>query len=90
MTGPILIVEDVFDIPNRGLIVVPGPLEASYDGPRELAVRLLLPTGLETSASLRLEHLFQSPPPKENRLGCILKGVTREEVTIGTEIWPES
>ena len=87
MAAHILTVEDIFDIPSRGLIVVPGPLEDTYDGPRELKVRLLLPNGQNTLASLHLEHVFQSPPAKENRLGCILKGVTKTDVPIGTEIW---
>src|ERR1041385_6236319 len=74
---------------RRGLVVVPGPLEKDYAGPRELVVRLMIPGGDEKVASMRLGHFFGSPPPKENRLVCILKGVTKVDVPIGTEVWAE-
>jgi hypothetical protein len=54
MATHLLTVEDVFDIPSRGLVIVPGPLENSYVGPREVTVRLMLPNGDEKSASMRL------------------------------------
>lgn len=87
MATLILTVEDVFDITGRGLIVVPGPLEKDYAGPREVRVRLMLPNGDEKIASMRLEHVFQSPPAEENRLACILLGVVMVDVPIGTEVW---
>ena len=86
----ILTVEDVFDITGRGLVVVPGPLEKDYAGPRELTVRLILPNGAEKLASMRLEYFFQSPPARESRFACVLKGLTKAEVPIGTEVWAES
>src|SRR6266404_741432 len=89
MATHLLTVEDVFDIAGRGLIIVPGPLESSYRGPREVIVRLLLPNGEEKSASMRLESLFVSPPPKERRFGCILKSMAKADVPIGTEVWIE-
>src|SRR5262245_49119406 len=39
-----LTVEDVFDIPSRGLVIVPGPLENSYVGPRESPFGSCFPT----------------------------------------------
>ena len=89
MATRILTVEDVFDITGRGLVVVPGPLEKDYAGPRELAVRLVLPDGDEKIASMRLEYVFQSPPARESRLGCILRGITKADVPIGTEVWAD-
>ena len=89
MATLILTVEDVFEITGRGLVVVPGPLEKDYAGPRKFAVRLILPDGDEKIASIRLAHFFQSPPAKENRLACILMGVTKADVPIGTKIWAE-
>jgi hypothetical protein len=82
-----LTVEDVFDIKQRGLIVVPGPLQAEYDGPREFPVLLKIPGGSDHHASLTLEHMFQSPPPKEYRWVCMLRGVTKADVPIGTQVW---
>jgi hypothetical protein len=70
MATHLLTVEDVFDIPSRGLVIVPWPLENSYVDPREVSVRLMLPNGDEKSASMRLERLFVSPPPQERRFAC--------------------
>ena len=89
MATHLLTVEDVFDIASRGLIIVPGPLENSYVGPREISVRLMLPNGDQKSASMRLEHLFVSPPPKERRFACILKSMAKADVPIATEVWIE-
>jgi hypothetical protein len=86
MAAHILTVEAVFDITGRGLVVVPGPLEKDYVGPPELAVRLILPDGDEKLASMRLKHVFQSPPAKESRFACILTGVAKADVPIGTEV----
>jgi len=60
-----LTVEDVFDIPSRGLVIVPGPLENSYVGPREVTVRLMLPNADEKSRAF-----IVSPPPQERRFAC--------------------
>jgi len=87
----VLTVEDVFDIASfGGLVVVPGPLIA--DGPErsESPVLLRLPDGSELSASMKMQQVFQSPPPKERRWVCILAGVDKSEVPIGTEIWGEA
>lgn len=87
MSEVFLTVEDVFDITGRGLIVVPGPLQDEYDGPRQFPVTLRTPEGTELSATLTLEHMFQSPPPKEHRWVCFLRGVTKTDIPIGTEVW---
>jgi hypothetical protein len=85
----ILTVEDIFEVTGRGLIAVPGPLVKDYMGPRAAPVRLVRPNGEEKSASMRLEHVFQTPPPKERRFACILLGVSKADVPIGTEVWAE-
>ena len=89
MATHLLTVEDAFDITGRGLIIVPGPLESSYPGPREVTVRLMLPNGDEKSASMRLEHFFGTPPPMERRFACILMGMAKADVPVGTEVWIE-
>jgi hypothetical protein len=88
MSLKILTVADVFDIQGR-IIVVPGPLKANFVGPRQLAVRLRLPDGDERRATLLLEHVFLSPAPKEDRWLCVLDGVSKSEVSIGTEVWSD-
>lgn len=90
LANRILTVEDVFDIKGRSLVVVPGPLVDAYVGPRQIPVRLMLPNGDERAASMRLDHVFQRPPPKEYRFECILLGVAKADVPIGTEVWAEA
>jgi hypothetical protein len=90
MATRILTVEDAFDIKGRGLVVVPGPLVDAYAGPRQIPVRLILPNGDERTASMGLDYVFQTPPPNEHRLECILMGVAKADVPIGTEVWAEA
>ncbi len=83
----LLTVEDVFDIPGRGLIVVPGPLVASFVSPGLFAVVLKRPDGQELESTASISFQFQTPPPKEHRFTVILKGLAKADVAIGTEIW---
>lgn len=86
---PILAVEDVFDIPSwGGLIVVPGPLIADGPARPEGPVALRRPDGSVVPATLRMNEVFQTPAPKERRWACLLKGVDEAEVPIGSEVWP--
>ncbi|MBB4097301.1 hypothetical protein [Sphingomonas kyeonggiensis] len=88
MSGLLLIVEDTFDIPSLGgLIVVPGPLQQDYHGPLELSVVLKKPDGSEQFDTLRMQHVFQTPPPKELRWVCRLTGASKNDVPIGTQVW---
>lgn len=86
MQSKLLTVEDVFDIPGRGLIVVPGPLLDSFASPVEIAVLLKRPDGQEVEATASITFQFQTPPPKEHRFAVILKGISKSDVPIGTEI----
>ena len=84
----LLTVEDTFDIPAfRGLVIVPGPLQAEYDGPREMDVSLERPDGTVRIARLSMQVVFQTPPPKEYRWVCILKGTSKADVPPGTKVW---
>jgi hypothetical protein len=85
----LLTVEDVFDIPGRGLIVVPGPLVDSFASPSEISVTLKRPDGQVIDATASITFHFQTPPPKEHRFAVILKGPAKSDVPIGTEIWFE-
>ncbi len=85
---PFITVEDAFDIPGwGGLIVVPGPLVADGPARREGPVLLRRPDGSTLSAVLRMGEGFQTPPPKARRWVCLLKGVEKDQAPIGTEIW---
>jgi hypothetical protein len=86
---PLITVEDVFDIESwGGLVIVPGPLVADGPARPEGPVLLRRPDSSTTSAILRMGEVFQTPPPKERRWACLLKGIDKDEVPIGTEIWP--
>jgi hypothetical protein len=86
----ILTVEDVFDIPSfGGLVVVPGPLMADEPSRPEGPVILRRPDGSQLPASLKMQQIFQTPPPKERRWACILSNVEKSEVPVGTEIWSD-
>lgn len=83
----LLTVEDVFDVPGRGLIVVPGPLVDSFSKLGQIEVLLKLPDGQEIEATAQVELQFQTPPPKEHRLLVTLKRLAKSNIPIGTEIW---
>lgn len=87
MSKAFLTVEDTFEITHQGVIIVPGPLQAEYDGPLQLPVLLKTPSGDERPATLTLEHMFQSPPPKEYRWICLLRGLNKTDVPVGTEVY---
>jgi len=87
MRSHLLTVEDRFDIPAfGGLVVVPGPLQSEYAGPLEMDVLLELPDGTSQAAHLKMQHVFQTPPPKELRWTCILTDVEKADVPIGTRV----
>lgn len=80
-------IEDVFDIPSfGGLVVVPGPLKTEWTGPLEMLATLQRPDGTTISATLKMQHVFQTPPPKEDRWACLLHGVEKEAVPLGTKV----
>ena len=89
MPRHLLTVEDAFDITGRGLLVVPGPLVSEYVGPRRLSVTLKPPGGGQKAAILTLEHVFLTPPPREQRWGCRHSEVVKSDVPVGTQIWTE-
>lgn len=83
-------IQDLFQVTGRGLIVVPGPLRSEVAGGADIPVELRLPDGAVLQARVSLQHFFQSPPPPPHiaaQWGCILSGVAKEQVPVGTEVW---
>lgn len=78
---------DTFLITGRGLVCVPAPLYEEYSGPRLVEVELRRPGGSVKTAFMTFEHVFQTPPPKEPRWGCVIRFADKQDVPIGTEIW---
>lgn len=88
MGDRVLTIHDLFDIPAfGGLVVVPGPLERDWSSGLDHRVILKRPDGSKLEADLKMQHVFQTPPPKEMRWTCILRGVSKDDVPIGTEVW---
>ena len=66
MGDRVLTIEDVFDIPAfGGLVVVPGPLPHDWNSGLNHRVLLKRPDGSAIEADLAVQHVFQSPPPKD-------------------------
>jgi translation elongation factor EF-Tu-like GTPase len=85
------IVEDLFQISGRGLIVVPG-IPSSGNWKIKIGDPLVLkrPDGIELTTIVSgiemLAHTRPGPHPMPILLGA---EVTKEDVPIGTELWVE-
>lgn len=84
----VLTVEDTFQLPTiRGLVVVPGPVQAEWKGSARHRVELRKPDGSTCDAMLTLHLEFTRPRAKVPRLACVLEGLRKDDVPIGTEVW---
>jgi translation elongation factor EF-Tu-like GTPase len=87
MTRLLIIVEDVFVIEGRGIVLVPGIIpqgeERFHSGD---PVTLKRPDGSELEWCIGgLEMLCPSPRPDE--VVIMLKGLSMDDVPKGTEVW---
>ena len=82
----LITVADTFDIQGRGLILSPVIPLSGYSGPVLRAVRLLRPDGSEISAAATLEIPFVRPSPPEPCYLCVLAGLSKDQVPLGTEV----
>ena len=83
----LLTVEDTFRIEGRGVIVMPSVPVDAYCGSRSRTVSLRRPDGTETTATATLDIPFVRPPPPAPYYLCLLVGLTKEDVPLGTEVW---
>jgi hypothetical protein len=90
MQSLIMTIEDSFQIPGRGLVIVPAPLVSSLHGPANLKVSLHRPNGSKIEVEMLVTHHFLTPAPQEPRWGCILPSLQQHEVPNGTEVWSVS
>jgi len=79
-------VEDTFLITGRGLVPIPGIVPVGEERFRAGdPILLKRPDGSELATAIGgLEMLDPNPPPY---VVIMLKGLTKEDVPIGTEIW---
>jgi len=83
----LLTIEDSFLIEGRGVIVTPAIPISDYTGPGQVNAVLRKPNGEETVVQAKLQIPRVNPPPKVYSYLCLLVGVTKQEVPIGSEIW---
>jgi hypothetical protein len=81
----LLTVEDAFFIEGRGLLVM--PLIPEYSGPTSFPVVLKKPSGEQLVVQAHLDIPRLNPRPKHFSFSCLLDGVSKQDVPIGTEIW---
>jgi len=83
----LLTVEDAFLIEGRGVLVTPQIPVDAYSGPRSPLISLRKPDGQESTATAWLDIPRVNPQPKAFYYLCMIAGVTKDDVPIGTEIW---
>lgn len=88
----LLKVEDIFSIKNRGLILLPRiPIET--DLPKDAKVSIIRPDGSKLKTEAFFDIPFYSFAKIEDRIThknayeCVLKGLEKESVPIGSKIW---
>jgi len=83
----LLTVEDTFLIEGRGVVVMPAIPVSDYFGSSSGSVLLRKQNGDEIIAQALLEIPRVNPPPAVYFYCCLLVGMTKQDVPIGSEIW---
>jgi hypothetical protein len=90
MQKRLLVVEDVYSWPRAGVIVGPFVPFDALPRPEHMPIRRIVTLRRPEGASQQVAALFVVPtciPP--DRLGhdCLLQGIKKAAVPVGTEIW---
>ncbi len=87
MARRLFVVEDTFSIKGQGLVPIPGIIPAGDERFR-VGDRIVLrrPDGSSLEWSIDGLPLIHTPVPHEDVV-ILLKGLSKEEVPIGTEVW---
>ena len=89
MSRHLVTIEDVFEVAERGVLVLPEIPCNSL--PRPVPARVGIRDPLQASmrtVDVQFEIPFLDPPPsREVGCFCLLKGVAKAEVMIGSELW---
>jgi hypothetical protein len=82
------VVEDAFEIADRGTVVVPH-LQAQQRWPASLSLELRRPDGTKvvTQGHVRLEHLLRRPPGQSEWVWTLCLDVPKRGAPPGTEVW---
>ena len=80
-------IEDVFDVTGRGIILAPGFAVSEFAFAGEYEALIKDKCGISKSCKVKFEVPFQSPPPKEVVYLCHVYGISKSEISIGSELW---
>jgi hypothetical protein len=82
----LILVEDTFELPGRGLVLVPGIIPEGDEAFRAGdAIELRRPDGkVET---IQIGSLELPTPNPEHQVLVLLQGFVKEDVPVGTEVW---
>lgn len=84
----VLIVEEVFSIGKRGILVSPWlPLSAFNGKVLPSQIELRFSDGSTKTKAAEFNIPRHSPQPEEYSLVCYIKNILKEECPIGTEVW---
>ena len=87
MARLLFVVEDTFHIEGRGVVPIPGI--TPVDGEKfRIGDQILLkrPDGSQFGWQISGMELLTPPPPNFD-FAILLKGLTKDDVPIGTEVW---
>ena len=84
----VLVIEEVFSVGKRGVMVLPSLPLSSFEGKvLPVQVELRFPGGTVKTKAAHFGIPRVSPPPKEHALVCCIKNISKSECPVGTEIW---
>jgi hypothetical protein len=88
----LLTVEDMFEIRERGVILAPDIPVSECSGPRFQTVMLKRPDGSTLTMQSGCNIPFINPlrpdgQPHSVGYVCMLNGIEKPEIPVGTEIW---
>lgn len=85
----ILLVEDTFEITDRGVVVAPMLLDLGLVAGQEISVELRRPDGTTLLADARVEAVWISPwrPEITSNNALRFPRLRAIDIPIGTEIW---
>ncbi|CAN5320550.1 hypothetical protein BH10PLA2_BH10PLA2_02900 [soil metagenome] len=82
-------IEDTFFITGRGLVLVPG-IVPQGDKRFQIgdSIRVIRPDGSQLACTIGgIEMISCSPPRPKTDVVILLKGLGKEDVPIGSELW---
>jgi hypothetical protein len=84
----LLTVEETFLIEGRGVVALP-PI-SDFNGLMSFSVVLQKPSGEAITVQAELDSIRLNPPRPDHPFAICFKGLSKQDVPIGTEIWIQS